>query len=130
MKFFLVSMLTFISVSKQAFAGAIDLTVAPITGTVYTVGAPFISTMCAMNGRAGNPACPVATVAGGVQLLITTSVVLLKDMQAIKPDAIEYETNNSVSPALSSIVEEFQAIALEQGHELSFDEVVETLIQL
>ncbi|MGE3609839.1 MAG: hypothetical protein AB7I27_09670 [Bacteriovoracaceae bacterium] len=71
--------------------------------------------------------CGLATTTM-LPLYISTSAALMKEMQEVKPDALDYTSYRIASPQLEAVVEKFQATSLEQGHELSFDEVVETII--
>lgn len=58
---------------------------------------------------------------------VTISVLLAKEVHAVKADALLYAQEEVASPALLSVVEKIQAEALEQGKELSFDEVVDAI---
>lgn len=61
---------------------------------------------------------------------VTISVLLAKEVQAVKADALLYAQDQVASPTLESVVEKIQAEALEQGKELSFDEVVDAINML
>lgn len=58
---------------------------------------------------------------------VTISVLLAKEVHAVKADALLYAQEEVASPTLLSVVEKVQAEALEQGKELSFDEVVDAI---
>lgn len=75
-------------------------------------------------------ACPSATSLIGTELgLLTLTTVLLKEAQEVKSDAINDASGEQATPALESVVEKIQASASEQGKEVSFDEIIEALIQ-
>lgn len=70
-----------------------------------------------------------------IPFVTTTGVVLLglaifKEMKEVQPDALVHATEGITTPALESVVEKIQAVALEQGEEVSLDEVVSALIEL
>lgn len=52
---------------------------------------------------------------------------LAKEMVEVAPDAANYVATGEASLALQSVVEKFQETSLEQGQELSFDEVVDVI---
>lgn len=62
--------------------------------------------------------------------LTTASVLLLKEAQEVKPDAINFAAGESATPALESVVEKIQIAVSEHGKEISFDEIIEALIGL
>lgn len=78
----------------------------------------------------GGLGCLISVSATSAAPTVTTSVLLLKEMQEVKSDAINYVAGETATPALESVVEKIQAAALEQDKEVSFDEVIEALIQL
>lgn len=90
-----------------------------------------VSTFCVVYGSPGQsyPAnCPVAVAISTTEMGLTT--LLFKEAQEVKSDAINYLAGEEVTPALDSVVEKIQAAALEQGKEVSFDEVIDALIQM
>lgn len=88
--------------------------------------APLASMLCLVSPSQGNE-CYYVTTLGLLQI---TSLVLLKEAQEVKPDAINYAAGESATPALESVVEKIQIAVSEHGKEISFDEVVEALIGL
>ncbi|MGE3608512.1 MAG: hypothetical protein AB7I27_02900 [Bacteriovoracaceae bacterium] len=72
--------------------------------------------------------CAMALTGSSIQIAI--SVALFKEAMEAKPDALNYASGEAASPALASLVEKIQAASLEQGKELSFDQVVEALVQI
>lgn len=72
--------------------------------------------------------CPVVIAVSSVEVILT--LTLLKEMNEVKAEAFEYISTNDVTPALESVVQKIQAAAIEQGKEVSFDEVIDALIQM
>lgn len=111
--------------STTAFADGskmlLDLTTLP------TVAIPY-SASCVLKRDVSDPACMVATFSSTLE--VTTSFGLLKEMQEVKADSLDYATSGVASSALISVVEKFQTVASEQGHDLSFDMVVDTIISI
>lgn len=60
---------------------------------------------------------------------VTTSVLLLKEVEAAQPDALEYIAGQYPSPLLESVAFKLQDIAYQAtGEEMTFDEVVDDII--
>lgn len=69
-------------------------------------------------------------MAVSIMLVISLSPVLLKEVEIIKPEALFYISEGTVSPALQSVVEKIQTQSAEQGIEISFDEVIDAISTL
>lgn len=105
-----------------------DVTRAGVDVSASFVEAPIISAHCIAQGRLlGNPECIGAS--GAALISSALSSVLLKEIRAAQPDALEYAAGASPSPLLYSIVEKLQILAFETtGQKWSFDQIVNEMI--
>ena len=60
----------------------------------------------------------------------TTALLLLKDIQAAQPDALDYMAGAQASPLLIDVVKKLQGISIEDnGKQISFDDAVRDIVQ-
>lgn len=110
-------------------------TVLPLTIlTGYTASAPMMLFKCTYNKvmdelvyTSDKAECALGTIGA---LSITSSVAFLKQMYEVQPDAINYEIDGSITPALESVVETFQESATLQNATLSFEDVINLIVSL
>lgn len=70
-------------------------------------------------------ACAFMIPISVVEVFLT--VLLLKEMQEAKPDALAYSIDGHITPALQSTVEKIQLEARMQGFEVNFEDVINTI---
>lgn len=125
MKTILATLTFAFAFSANAYSVKDIVAVTGLTAEVASVS-PIATTLCVKgpNTDEGSVMCGVALTGTTVDLTITTTIALLKEMQEVKPDALEYATAGIASPALTSVAQNFQIEANSQGHELTFEDVV------
>ena len=108
---------------------AVNSTAGTAGALVYTSASPAVFVYCLAKYPSGTsePNCvfsmPISVSA------TTTSVLLLKEIKAAQPDALNYIAGSAPSPALYSAVEKLQKFAAgEMDIEMTFDEAVNDII--
>lgn len=125
MKVILATLTLAFAFSANAYSVKDIIAVTALT-TEIALMSPMASTLCVKspNSEEGSVMCGVALTGTTVDVSITTTIALLKEMQEVKPDALEYATNGFASPALTSVAQNFIIEASSQGHELTFEDVI------
>lgn len=113
--------LSVLAAANSAFAGnEISKTAGLLTAS------PTLAVTCAVYGDTDN-FCLTGT--GSAALLTTSSVLLLRDIQAVQPDALRYMEGQDASPLLESVASRLQDVASEHlGREMTFNEAVNDII--
>ena len=79
-------------------------------------------------GAYGDERCLEATVIA--PLGTSTTLALLKDVQAAQPDALDYIAGANPTPLLEEVVKELQDLSLEiNGRPVSFDQAVNDIVK-
>lgn len=101
---------------------------------VTTAGSPIYSTACILEGDssgAGRTECAFFIATGaGVLSMTSTSALLLKDIEAARPDAYQYAGGGAPSPLLYEVTGKIQKAYEEStGELLSFEDAVDVVLK-
>lgn len=113
-------------ISGQAFCHEYTIPSVVANVATFTTSAPVLSGICikrVLNDETFDLECKIA--AGNS--LITTSLLLAKEIIEVRPDAIEYSNSGYASASLRSVVEKIQSEASEQNIVVSFDEIIDSI---
>lgn len=119
-----------ISLAVIALAASTGTVQANERARIYSLGlvsAPAFTFMCRTMRYVDE--CVLADISSAIQT--TATALLLKELEAAKPDALEYSAGSAPSPALYAAVDKLQVFASDHlDRELSFEDSVNEILKI